>query len=362
MRRPGRPWFAAPLALAAAVSCGGDTSGFVPIDAGVEGTSGDSSLPSMTGQGGRSGAALDADVPESMVPPGSGGAGGDTGTGGVAGHADGSAGAAPGGAGGGGGSAAGARDAGAPASSACGAAGVNAWIAENFAAVPKMTGAFDTRTTVEMPRLVHDATGTNAKYAFFMRDDESPNDPRVAFVNVRVTNLVSTDAFGGGIATSNSFPGVKMYMSNVYIEPNWPKWKSYESTNYDGVVLDGSEETYVECLTVKNWNADSALDIKSKKIQFDRLVTEGDGNRTLRFWGTGPHYLVKSSVNNGTGSVIWISNCADTVIRIYDSTFNGSRTVPADKVDCESGANPKFEYLDKDPRTTGEMHPMFTGR
>jgi hypothetical protein len=242
----------------------------------------------------------------------------------------------------------------------CGGQGVNAWIASSFAGAPVMTGDFTARTNVETPRLVKDATGTNAKYAFFLREQESPDDRRAAFVNVNIHDLKSSDAWGAGIATSDSHPDMKLYLSNVYIEPNWPTWKNYDTTNYDGIVLDSSDEFYAQCLTIKNWNADSALDIKANKAQFDRLTTIGNGNRTLRFWRTGPHYLVESSVENGTGALIWIKDCPGTTLYVYESTFNGASQIPANKISCDDGANPNVVYLTEDPRTTGEMHPMFS--
>jgi len=236
---------------------------------------------------------------------------------------------------------------------------MNPWIAQAFGGTATLTGHFAVRTHVELPRLVHDATGTDAKYAFYLEDGEAPVDPRVAFVNVAISDLVSTDAFGGGIQSSAA-PGAYLYLSNVSIEPNWPMWESYQTTNYDGIVLDGSEALYAENLTISNWNADSAMDIKSNEAQLVCLETSGDGNRTLRFWRAGPHYIVNSSVNNGTGDIVWISDCDTTEIRVFDSTFNGEPTIPADKMDCDGGTTPNIVYLDTDPRTTGEMHPMLS--
>lgn len=239
-------------------------------------------------------------------------------------------------------------------------AGDNRWILEHFADDPVMTGDFTERTLVEMPRLVRDATGTNAKYAFTPRNEEGPDDKRVAFMNVTITDLVSSDAYGGGIGTSNNDAGVSMYLSNVYIEPNWPNWQNYDSTNYDGIVLDGTNEFYAEDLTIVNWNADSAIDIKAEVAQFSRFTAEGGGNRTLRFWEEGPHYIVESSVNNPTGAILWFRYCDATTVYVYDSTFNGNAEVPGGSVQCDGGGSPTFVYLDEDPRLNGDMHPMFT--
>jgi hypothetical protein len=264
---------------------------------------------------------------------------------------------------GGGGSLDAGVDAGDPALLECGISATvkNPWIHTELAGVPDFTGDFTKRTAVELPRLIHDSSVTNGKYGFDLKDEVDPGDPRVALVNVNIHDLTSPDAYGGSFQTAGA-PAAKIYLSNVYLEPNWPAWVSYDTTNYDGMVLDGSEEIFAEDVTVKNWNADSAADIKSKRAQFVCLRTEGDGNRTLRFWNVGPHYLVKSAVNNETGALVWMKTCTGALINVYDSTFNGAPQLPADKISCEDGGAPEIVYLTTDPRTTGEMHPMFSSR
>ncbi|RYZ64780.1 MAG: hypothetical protein EOP08_08305 [Proteobacteria bacterium] len=225
--------------------------------------------------------------------------------------------------------------------------------------MPVLEGTFTKRTFVELPRLVRGASVSGGKYGFDFRDDEAPADPRVALVDVRVSDLVSDDGFGGSIVTGNA-PGATVFLSNVFFEPKWPAWVGYDTTNYDGMVLDGSKALYAEDLTVKSWNADSAADIKSDHAQFVCLKTEGNGNRTLRFWKAGPHYLVKSSVNNETGTIVWFKQCTGAKLNVFESTFNGAPALPANKVKCDEGSNPEIVYLTVDPRTTGEMHPMFS--
>jgi len=39
--------------------------------------------------------------------------------------------------------------------------------------------------------------------------------------------------------------------------------------------------------------------------------------------------------------------------------FAGSPTVPADRIWQSEGSSHSIVYLTVDPRTTGEMHPMF---
>ena len=237
----------------------------------------------------------------------------------------------------------------------------NPWIATEFSGLTPVTGTFTKRQFVELPAIVKDATSSHVKYAFDFDEAQSPTDPRVALVNVRVTDLESTDGFGGAIQTDGA-AGAKVFLSNVYIEPNWPQWEGYDTTNFDGMVLDDSEEIFAEDVMVKNWNADSAADIKAKRAQLVCFRTEGDGNRTLRYWKPGPHYLVKSSLNNDTGDIVWLEQCEGAKIFVYQSTFNGQTQIPADKISCHHGSAPEIVYLTVDPRSTGEMHPMFSAR
>jgi hypothetical protein len=69
---------------------------------------------------------------------------------------------------------------------------------------------------------------------------------------------------------------------------------------------------------------------------------------------------VESRVDNETGTILWFSDCASATLYVHDSTFNGEPTVPADKIECDNGDTPNIVYADTDPRTTGEMHPMFS--
>jgi hypothetical protein len=283
--------------------------------------------------------------------PGSGGDAASSGSGGTTGSGgDGSGGGATSGSGGSGGGA---------SVRACGDSATipNPWIAEAFADVPELTGDFDSRQYVELPRIIRDATATNAKYAFDLRDDEEPVDPVAAFVNVTVTDLVSPDEYGGAVQTANA-PGVSLHVSNVYLEPGWPEWDDYDTTNYDGMVLDGSAAIYAEDLTIQGW-ADAALDIKSERAELVCLRTGGGGHRALRFWEPGPHYVVASTIDNDLGSLVWFEDCSGATLYVYGSTFDGEPTIPEGEIECDNGEDPEIVYLDVDPRTTGEMHPMF---
>ncbi len=260
---------------------------------------------------------------------------------------------------------------------------INPWLAANFAtasvstgssmesastdtAFSMLTGNFKKRTSVEAPALVINATACCSKYGFQVVDAVAPYDRRVAFVNVTIKDLVSLDAFGGAISTTRKYPGMVMFLSNVRIDPKWPMWKSYSKTNYDGMVLDASAATYAEDLTITNWNADTAMDIKSKVAQLVRTKIEGPGHRSLRYWGSGPYYIVDSNISNpgtvGGGTLIWVKDCRNAIFNIYNSQFNGSSKIPADKLQCDAGkkSDLKVNYLTRDPKTTGEMHPMLS--
>lgn len=236
------------------------------------------------------------------------------------------------------------------------------WIREHFAAVSAITGTVSKRMTVETPAIIDTARACCGKYAFDIAETQAPDDRRAALVDVTIENLESPDAYGGGLVTQKA-AGLVLFLANVRIEPHWPRWQSYSTTNKDGMVLDDTAELYAEDLTITNWNADSGIDNKAPVSQFVRLSISGPGNRSIRFWGNGPHYLVDSDIANddvvGDGVLFWFKSCATTVVRVYDSTFNGEPTVPAGAYKCESGGTPTFEYLTVDPRTTGEMHPMF---
>lgn len=237
------------------------------------------------------------------------------------------------------------------------------WIIAHFADAPVVTGDFDQRIKVETPALVRDATGCCAKYAFDAVEEVAPDDRQIGFVDVTITDLQSTDAFGGGIATAYA-DGAVLFLSNVRVEPNWPTWVDYATTNYDGLVLDGSSAIYAEDLVVENWNADGAIDNKAEVSQFVRLTIAGQGNRGIRYWKAGPHYIIDSQLENsggaGEGSLLWFSDCDLATVNIYASTFNGSATVPPELISCDNGTAPTLNYLTTDPRTTGEMHEMFS--
>jgi hypothetical protein len=92
-----------------------------------------------------------------------------------------------------------------------------------------------------------------------VREQALPDDRRVGFVNVQIRNLESSDAYGGGIQSASA-PGLVLFLDDVQVEPNWPTWVDYSTTNKDGLVLDGAAAIYAEDLTIKNWNADGAID------------------------------------------------------------------------------------------------------
>ena len=241
--------------------------------------------------------------------------------------------------------------------------GAAAWIRAHFAEAPTVSGELDSRQRIETPVLVADSTACCAKYAFDLLDAEAPSLPEAGFVQVAIHDLSSPDAFGGGIQTGNA-AGATVYVAHMTVDPSWPAWRSYAETNYDGLVLDGSAAFYAEDLTIRDWNADAAIDDKADVSQFVNLTIEGSGHRGIRFWRPGPHYLVDSQLSNrgdlGEGVLMWFRDCSTVEVRIYGSTFDGEPTVPPDTYSCDQGSDPTFVYLDTDPRTTGEMHEMFS--
>lgn len=253
-----------------------------------------------------------------------------------------------------------AADASADAGARLGAA---AWIRMHFADAPTLDGSFERRTRVETPALIDGADACCAKYAFDAVEEEAPDLPEIGFIDVEIHDLVSGDAFGGGVQVSRA-AGATLFLSAVTIDPGWPEWVSYDSTNYDGMVLDDAQAIYAEDLTIRDWNADGAIDNKAQVSQFVRLTIEGRGHRGIRYWRPGPHYLVESSLENtgglGEGSVLWFRDCDSVELRVWDTTFNGDSTVPPGAVACDDGSDPTIVHLGTDPRTTGELHEMFT--
>jgi hypothetical protein len=236
--------------------------------------------------------------------------------------------------------------------------GATQWIESAFASYPVLTGDFTTRTNVEAPALVKNATGCCSKYSFDMQDNVAPNIKEIAFVNVAMKDMSSPDAFGSGLL--NTTTGMSVFVANAYIEPNWPLFVDFTTTNYDGIVINTGAGFYADQLVVKNWNAHAAVDTKAQINQIVGLRTIGQGQDAIDFWRDGPHYIVNSSLNNSNPSrLIWINDCTSATIYVYNSTFNGAATANG-QYTCGTGTTANIIYLTYDPRTTGEMHPMFT--
>ncbi|MEM6955427.1 MAG: hypothetical protein AAF645_07045 [Myxococcota bacterium] len=235
------------------------------------------------------------------------------------------------------------------------------WIRSELADARRYTGLHRRAFIVETPAIVDEADICCAeRYALRVRNYEGPPDLRAGFVNVRITDLVVDGRFGAAIGTSRDHPGGRLFLSNVHVAPHWPAWQSYGTTNYDGLVLDGSESVYAEDLTIVDYNADAALDIKAPVAEFVRLRVDGPGHRPLRFWGRGPYYLVESSLRNPRRStLLWFQDCEGAELRVFATSFEGRPIPSAEQVECERGTTPTIVALATDPRETGEMHPMF---
>jgi len=242
----------------------------------------------------------------------------------------------------------------------CGNSYAKAWIEQAFSDAPKRTGAFAKRVEIKTPVHVSAATLTGARVGFSIWQGYDPQDHRAGFTDVAISNLYSHDIYGAAIKTNRKDPSIQLFLADVTIRPNWPHWISYDATNYDGIVLDGAEAFYAQSLTITDWHADSAIDNKAAFSQMVDLTVSGPGNRPLRYWMPGPHYLVEAQIDKpGDGTLIWIRDCTTVSLRVYRSRFNGAPRLSSDQISCETGDAPEVSYLTQDPRNTGEMHPMF---
>lgn len=239
----------------------------------------------------------------------------------------------------------------------------NDWIEARFSGVRTITGEGFGRTNLESPVFIRDYEGYGGEFHFSLRGNTDPSQRQAAIMDTVIMDNVSASRYGAAIghARIDNTENMEVFMSNVYLEPNWPAWVGYDETNYDGYMNNNAGALYAENLTIRGWNADAAIDNKANTSQFVNLFIDGPGNRPLRFWRRGPHYLVDATIEKeGDGTLIWLSNC-DTEFRIYNSTFSGEDTVPINRISCDEGSKSQlqFQYLTVDPRTTGEMHPMF---
>lgn len=234
----------------------------------------------------------------------------------------------------------------------------NEWIMDTFAFSSSITGDISKRTSVYANTIVLDAHASNAKYAFDLKDTDNELKKSIAFTNVTITDLVSSDAYGAGVRTTD---GVDVFLSNVIINPGWPEWVDYSNTNYDGLDGDGNAALYAEDLHVIDWNADGAIDFKGSRLELVRVKVSGKGNRALRIWKAPIVYIVDSIIENTLGSILWVSEYTTEDINLYvwNSTFNGSSTIRDEDIENFSPHNLNIIYLSVSPIGTGEMHEMF---
>lgn len=291
--------------------------------------------------------------------------------------------------------------------------GPNTWIADNFAPYHVYTGTCTSPShTVAYPSLVKDFNCTGSFYITQVFECDDPgtgcpgapyNDERIAFVNVNLNHANVNGGYGAGLYTSGDNAGwnnkMDTFLLNVTVAPYWPAFANYTNTNFDALTFDGgwsnspgwpnvsgatgghvyAKNLTVSCPatpTVTCW-ADAALDVKPLTLQCVNCHTEGGGINTLKLWWPGPdtskgwtgHYIVNSTINNaryassppvGTdGGLVWTWDCGKLVLNIYNSTFNGSSTLPLNMITCQVAGTPTIHYLTSDPTQTGEMHPMF---
>jgi len=241
------------------------------------------------------------------------------------------------------------------------------WLEESFGAPPPEAGTLTGRQRLETPVWLRGAEISQAKYAVTVRRGENGGD--VALSGLRIGPLASRDAFGAGIrieepddAAVRGDSVVRLFLHDVVIAPDWPDWLSYGETNYDAVDFAAPGELYGHSVRISDWNADAALDIKADLSQFVGLEVSGPGNWPIRYWRSGPHVLVASSLSRpDEGPLVWFADCDAVTLWVHDTRFNGAARLSPDLVSCERGEDPEIIYLSEDPRETGEIHPMLRG-
>ncbi|ROT97999.1 hypothetical protein [Histidinibacterium lentulum] len=257
---------------------------------------------------------------------------------------------------------------GAPAeTSACADRVAEDWLEETFGAPPPEAGTLTGRQRLETPVWLRGAEISQAKYAVTVRRGE--DGEHVALSGLRIGPLASRDAYGAGIRVEAPDDDadwgdsvVRLFLHDIVIAPEWPDWRSYGETNYDAVDFAAPGELYGHAVRISDWNADAALDIKADRSQFVGLEVSGPGNRPIRYWRSGPHDLVASSLSRpDDGPLVWFADCDAVTLRVHDTEFNGAPRLSPDRVSCERGEDPEIVYLSEDPRRTGEIHPMLRG-
>lgn len=264
-----------------------------------------------------------------------------------------------------------------------------AWVTSHFtgAGVTNLTGTHVGVTNPVWPSIVHDANCHGAWYCYETSSVDLSQDPqptpatdkRAAFVNVNVHDLNDNGTYAAGILTLGGTDWdntLDTWLVNVQITPNYRiPFTDYTTTNWDGITFDGGWQfghIYASDVTINGWD-DAAFDVKPGVLQCVRCNFTGNGLNTIKLWWFGPHYIVDSHLTNTSytsstaenradGGIIWTWYCHQLVLNVYNSTFNGSPTIPSNWISCQdrTGGGPIINYLTVDPRTTGEMHPMFT--
>lgn len=271
----------------------------------------------------------------------------------------------------------------------------NQWVLDHFSPYYHYT-SIPPAGLIITPSIVSDITLTQGCDSYCYDVWGGLPDEQVAFVNI--TNgqqSPGTSPYAASIHTTGNSEGwmdhLDTFLSNVSIAPMFSEFTDYQHTNYDGFTFDGgfpsdpdclndsscyygwpshvyAENVTVDCGADQTCWSDAALDVKPRQLQAVNLTTRGHGLNTLKLWWPGPHYIVNSSINNdrylnadpdSDGGLVWTWDCSKLHLIIYNSTFNGSSTLPVNKIGCQVAGTPNIEYRTVDPRTTGEMHPMF---
>ncbi|NBD74418.1 hypothetical protein GVX82_05255 [Patescibacteria group bacterium] len=165
------------------------------------------------------------------------------------------------------------------------------------------------------------------------------------------------------IRNSAGNDNTRLFMANTYVSPGPGDAAGVSSANTMGGL-------YAESVTFDTLQGNSAIEVKAHDLQLSRVSISGPLDRPIRVMRRGVKYFadvdIQKPSSGGWNPLVQVKYCRGTTLKIYNSSFNGSPHLERGDVHCwgaDRGAweDLNIEYLDVDPRTTGEMHPMFRG-
>ena len=252
----------------------------------------------------------------------------------------------------------------------CGSDAAYRWIEENFAGTSEITGEYTGRLLTDGPPVWVDAATFSGGCDRGLLGIRS-SDTTSAITNSRFLDMCPSGNYDDRISSTvqiNNRSGddaSRLFVANSYMSPGAGDAAGLSSGNTMAGV-------YVESVDFENFQGDAAIETKSIDLQLSRVNISGPARRPIRVMREGVKYLADVNIDKpasgGWDPLIQVKFCEGTTLRIYNSSFNGSSRLERSDIDCWSpgGARGTYddliiEYLDVDPRTTGEMHPMFQG-